>query len=140
MPIQHSPPANNTTSQRHQDTITPTARAPLDLTPSVHQLSDNLDRGPQMKGAEPSRSGGVKSRTSREAKDEEGEESVEEEESEETEASAALEVAPEASEVPNLALSNQPLASQAETNFLKMMEQMTQFMGQFTQAVAPRDN
>ncbi|MBW0513156.1 hypothetical protein O181_052871 [Austropuccinia psidii MF-1] len=36
--------------------------------------------------------------------------------------------------------SNQPLVSQAEQNFLKMMEQMTQFMGQLTQAVAPGDD
>ncbi|MBW0494978.1 hypothetical protein O181_034693 [Austropuccinia psidii MF-1] len=28
----------------------------------------------------------------------------------------------------------------AEPNFLKMMEQITQFMGQLTQEVAPRDN
>ncbi|MBW0587947.1 hypothetical protein O181_127662 [Austropuccinia psidii MF-1] len=92
-----------------------------------------------MEGAAPSRRGGVKSRRSRsfsgflggypsipqgprrrlgEAEDEEGEESVEEEESEEAEVAAAL---------------------AAEPNFLKMMEQMTQFMGQLTQAVAPRD-
>ncbi|MBW0511270.1 hypothetical protein O181_050985 [Austropuccinia psidii MF-1] len=113
-----------------------------------------------MEGAAPSRRGGVKSRRSRsfsgllggypgvsqgprsrlgEAEDEEGEESVEEEESEETEVAAALAGAPEAPEAPNLALSNQPSVSQAEPNFLKMMEQMTQFMGQLTQAVAPRD-
>ncbi|MBW0585458.1 hypothetical protein O181_125173 [Austropuccinia psidii MF-1] len=36
--------------------------------------------------------------------------------------------------------SNQPLVSQAEPNFLKMMEQMTQFMGKLTQAVSPREN
>ncbi|MBW0581556.1 hypothetical protein O181_121271 [Austropuccinia psidii MF-1] len=71
--------------------------------------------------------------------DEEGEESVEEEESEESEVEAALAGVPEASEPPNLAPSNQTLVSQADPNFLKMMEQMTQFMGQITQAVAPRD-
>ncbi|MBW0490406.1 hypothetical protein O181_030121 [Austropuccinia psidii MF-1] len=74
-----------------------------------------------------------------EAKDEEGEEPVEEEASEETEVENALEDVPEASEAANLAHFNQPLVSQAEPNFLKMMEQMTQFMGQLTQAVAPRD-
>ncbi|MBW0497703.1 hypothetical protein O181_037418 [Austropuccinia psidii MF-1] len=138
MPVQHSPPAKNTRSQRHQAFLTPTARAALDRTPKFHQLSANLDRGPPMEGAAPSRRGGVKSRLE-EAEDKEGEESVEEEESEETEVAAALAGAPEASEAPNLALSNQPLVSQAEPNFLKMMEQMTQFMGQLTQAVAPRD-
>ncbi|MBW0523641.1 hypothetical protein O181_063356 [Austropuccinia psidii MF-1] len=90
-----------------------------------------------MDGEAPSRSGGVKSRRSRsfsgllggyprnyqgprsrsgEAEDEEGEESVEEEESEETEVAAAL---------------------AADPNFLKMMEPMTQFMGQLTQEASP---
>ncbi|MBW0577816.1 hypothetical protein O181_117531 [Austropuccinia psidii MF-1] len=112
-----------------------------------------------MEGEAPSRRGGVKSRRSRsfsgllggypgmsegargrlgEAEDEEGEESVEEEESEETGVANALEGVPEASGAANLAHSNQPLVSQAEPNFLKMMEQMTQFMGQLTQAVVPR--
>ncbi|MBW0577471.1 hypothetical protein O181_117186 [Austropuccinia psidii MF-1] len=68
------------------------------------------------------------------AEDEEGEEY------EETEVATALEGAPEASEAANLAHSNQPLVSQAEPNFLKMMKQMTQFIGKLTQAVTPRDN
>ncbi|MBW0575819.1 hypothetical protein O181_115534 [Austropuccinia psidii MF-1] len=46
---------------------------------------------------------------------------------------------PDASEAPNLAHSNQPPDSQAESNFLKMMKQMTQLMGQLTQEVAQRD-
>ncbi|MBW0539301.1 hypothetical protein O181_079016 [Austropuccinia psidii MF-1] len=66
--------------------------------------------------------------------DEEGEES------EETEVAAALEGAPEASETPNLSLYNQNIVSQAESTFLNVMEQMTEFMGHLTQAVAPRDN
>ncbi|MBW0477548.1 hypothetical protein O181_017263 [Austropuccinia psidii MF-1] len=103
-----------------------------------------------MEGVEPSRRGGVKSQRSRsssglwggypsipqgprrrsgEDKEEEGEDSVEEEESEESKAAAALEGVPKASEAPNLASSNQPLVSQAETKFLKMMEQMNQLMG-----------
>ncbi|MBW0470460.1 hypothetical protein O181_010175 [Austropuccinia psidii MF-1] len=65
---------------------------------------------------------------------------MEEEESEETEVAAALAGAPEASESSNLAHDNQPLVFQAEPNFLKMMEKMTQFMGQLTQEVSPRDN
>ncbi|MBW0569877.1 hypothetical protein O181_109592 [Austropuccinia psidii MF-1] len=113
-----------------------------------------------MEGAAPSRRGGVKSRRSRsfssllggyprisqgtrsrpgEPEDEEGEESVEEEDSEETEVADALAGSPEASEAPNLTPSHKPIVSQAEPNFLKIMEQMTQFMGQLTQAVAPRD-
>ncbi|MBW0507586.1 hypothetical protein O181_047301 [Austropuccinia psidii MF-1] len=117
MPVQHSPPAKNTRSQRHQAVLTPTARAPLDRTPSVHQLSANLDRGPPMEGAASSRRGGPRSRSG-EAEDEEGVESVKDEESEESELAADL---------------------ADKKNFLKMMEQMTHFMGQITQAVAPRD-
>ncbi|MBW0496464.1 hypothetical protein O181_036179 [Austropuccinia psidii MF-1] len=87
MPFQHSPPAKNTRSQRHQAVLTPTERAPLDRTTSVHQLSANLDRGPPMEGAAPSRRGGVKSRSG-DAEDEYWEES------EETEIEAALEGGP----------------------------------------------
>ncbi|MBW0498196.1 hypothetical protein O181_037911 [Austropuccinia psidii MF-1] len=90
-----------------------------------------------MEGEAPSRRGGPKS-ISVEAEDEEGEESVEEEDSEETEVAAAQAGVPEAFKAENLAPSTQPLVSQAETNFLKMMEQMTQFMGQLTQEVSPR--
>ncbi|MBW0549423.1 hypothetical protein O181_089138 [Austropuccinia psidii MF-1] len=65
MPVQHSPPAKNTKSQRNPAVLTPTARVPLDRIPSVHQLSANLERGPPMEGAEPSRRAGMKSRRSR---------------------------------------------------------------------------
>ncbi|MBW0488758.1 hypothetical protein O181_028473 [Austropuccinia psidii MF-1] len=68
-----------------------------------------------------------------EAEDEEGDES------EATEVAPALGGAPEASEASNLAPSNQTLVSQDEPNFLKMMEQMTQFMGQLTQVVFLRE-
>ncbi|MBW0494800.1 hypothetical protein O181_034515 [Austropuccinia psidii MF-1] len=102
MPVQHSPPAKNTRSQRISVVLTPTARVPLDCTPSVHQLSANLDRGEPMERSAPSRRGGMKSRRSRslsgllggypgmseaakarlgEVEDEEGEESVEKEDS-----------------------------------------------------------
>ncbi|MBW0502009.1 hypothetical protein O181_041724 [Austropuccinia psidii MF-1] len=84
-------------------------------------MSANLDRGQPIEGAAPSKRGAG-------------------EESEETEVAAALKGAPEASEDENIAHSNQPLVSQAEPNFLKMMEQMTQFMGKLTQAVSFRDN
>ncbi|MBW0567663.1 hypothetical protein O181_107378, partial [Austropuccinia psidii MF-1] len=65
MPVQQSPPAENTRSQINPAVLTPTARVPLDHTPSVHQLSANLDGGPPMEGEETSRSGGKKSRRSR---------------------------------------------------------------------------
>ncbi|MBW0479474.1 hypothetical protein O181_019189 [Austropuccinia psidii MF-1] len=113
-----------------------------------------------MEGEAPSRRGGVKSRRSRsfsgllcgypsisqgtrsrlgEAEAVEGEASVEKEESEETEVESAFEDAPVDSEAAYLAHSNKSLVSQAEPNFLRMMEKMTQFMGQLTQDVAPRD-
>ncbi|MBW0485134.1 hypothetical protein O181_024849 [Austropuccinia psidii MF-1] len=107
MPVQHSPPAKNTRSQKNPAVLTPpTARAPLDHIPSVHKLRANLDRGPPMEGAAPSRRGEIESRRSRsfsgllggypgiakgararlvEVEDEEGEESVDEEDSGETE-------------------------------------------------------
>ncbi|MBW0488142.1 hypothetical protein O181_027857 [Austropuccinia psidii MF-1] len=69
-----------------------------------------------------------------------GEAEDEEEDSEEAVVATALEGGPEASEAANPAHSNQPLVSQAEPSFRKMLEQMTQFMGKLTQAFAPRDN
>ncbi|MBW0558628.1 hypothetical protein O181_098343 [Austropuccinia psidii MF-1] len=64
-----------------------------------------------------------------EAEDEEGEEFVKEEESEETEVATALAGVPEALEAENLAHFNQPLVSQAEPNFLKMMEKILNSWG-----------
>ncbi|MBW0578060.1 hypothetical protein O181_117775 [Austropuccinia psidii MF-1] len=135
MPVQNSPPAKNTGSQRNSAVLTPTARVPRDCTPSVHQLSANLDRGPPMEGAAPSRRG-ARARLG-EAEDEEGEESVEEEDSGETEVADALPNAPEVPQGYNLSLSSQPLVSQTEPSLLKMMEKITQFMGKLTQEVAP---
>ncbi|MBW0481267.1 hypothetical protein O181_020982 [Austropuccinia psidii MF-1] len=143
MPVQHSPPAKNTRSQRNPAVLTPTARVPLEHTPSVHQLSANLDRGPPMEEAAPSRSGGMKSRISRtfygllggypgmsegararlgEAEDEEGEESVEEEYSGETKVADALANTPEVPQGSNLAPTNQPLVSKSDPILLKIME------------------
>ncbi|MBW0482160.1 hypothetical protein O181_021875, partial [Austropuccinia psidii MF-1] len=156
----NSPPAKNKIFQISKADPNPTERAFIDFKPSVNQLSENLDRGPPMEGAVPSRRGGINSRSREfysflgvypgisqrprsrlgEAEDEEGEESVEEEDSEDTEVEASFTGTPDASEALNLALSNQPLVSQAEPNFLKMMEQVTQFMVQLMQAASPRDN
>ncbi|MBW0530817.1 hypothetical protein O181_070532 [Austropuccinia psidii MF-1] len=161
MPVQHSPPAKNTRSQRNPAVIIPTERVPLDCTPSVHQLSENLDRVPPMEGEAPSRRGGIKSKRSRsfsglfagyplisegerarlgEVGDEEGEESVKEEDSGETEVADALANAPEVPQGSNLAPTNQPLVSQSDTSLLKTMEKMATIMGQISQAEAPRDN
>ncbi|MBW0483167.1 hypothetical protein O181_022882 [Austropuccinia psidii MF-1] len=115
-------------SQRREAALTPKERAPLDCIPSVHKLSENLDRGPPTEGEAPSSRGGPRSILG-EGGDEEGEEFVEEEESEKNEVEAALAGSPEAPEAPNLAFSNQPIVSQAEPNFLKMIEKMTPFLG-----------
>ncbi|MBW0536811.1 hypothetical protein O181_076526 [Austropuccinia psidii MF-1] len=56
--------------------------------------------------------------------------------SEETEFAAS----PGASEVANLGNYNKPLVPQAEPNFHKMMEKMTQFMGQLTHGDTLRNN
>ncbi|MBW0591308.1 hypothetical protein O181_131023 [Austropuccinia psidii MF-1] len=72
-----------------------------------------------------------------EVEDEEGEESVEEDDSGETEVADCLENAPEVPQGSTLAFSSQPLVSPTEPSVLKMMEKMTQFMGQLTQAAAP---
>ncbi|MBW0500172.1 hypothetical protein O181_039887 [Austropuccinia psidii MF-1] len=87
-------------------------------------------------GGYPENTQGPSSRI-QEAEAEEVEESVKMKELKETEVAAALEGSPE---VPTLAFSNQPLVSKADTNIHKMMEQMTKFMGQLTQEVAPREN
>ncbi|MBW0553304.1 hypothetical protein O181_093019 [Austropuccinia psidii MF-1] len=83
-----------------------------------------------LKGSQetPSRRGGPRSRL--------GEAEDEEEESEETEVEAFLAGVTEAPEAPNRAISNQPIVSQDEKNFFKMMEKMTQFMRQLTQEVS----
>ncbi|MBW0591173.1 hypothetical protein O181_130888 [Austropuccinia psidii MF-1] len=117
MQIQHSPPAKNTRSQKNTAVLNPTAMVTLDRTPSVNQLSANMDRGPPMEGAAPSRRGRMKSRRSRSL-------------------SGLLEV-PQGS---NLAPTNQPLVFQSYPSLLKIMEQMATIMGQFSQEASPRDN
>ncbi|MBW0580857.1 hypothetical protein O181_120572, partial [Austropuccinia psidii MF-1] len=51
MPLQHSLPARQTSSQaRTQAVLTPTPRAPLDGTPAVPQLRAKFHRGPILEG------------------------------------------------------------------------------------------
>ncbi|MBW0578810.1 hypothetical protein O181_118525 [Austropuccinia psidii MF-1] len=69
-----------------------------------------------MKGAAPSRRGGMKSRRSR---------------------SLAFWVVTLAS---NIATKNQPLVSQSDPRFLKIMEEMATIMGKLIQEAPPRDN
>ncbi|MBW0472091.1 hypothetical protein O181_011806 [Austropuccinia psidii MF-1] len=58
----------------------------------------------------------------------------------ETEVAHALANAPEVAQSSNLVLSSQPVVSQTEPSLLKMMEHMTQFMGQLTQEINSRGN
>ncbi|MBW0474862.1 hypothetical protein O181_014577 [Austropuccinia psidii MF-1] len=58
------------------------------------------------------------------------EESVEEEGSGKTEVEEALENAPEVPHGSNLSPTNQPLVSESDPSFLKIMEQMATIMGQ----------
>ncbi|MBW0513832.1 hypothetical protein O181_053547 [Austropuccinia psidii MF-1] len=118
MPIQHSPPARKTRSQaRTQAVCTPTPRAPLDGTPAVPQLRANLDRGPNVEGAAPSRKEGR-----------EEEISVEEEGSDGTKGVAAPVGASQGTGGPTLAQSNQPVSQQSEPSLLAIMQKMTQIM------------
>ncbi|MBW0538309.1 hypothetical protein O181_078024 [Austropuccinia psidii MF-1] len=75
-----------------------------------------------------------------EFEDEEGEDSAEKEHSGETEVTDALTNAPDVPQSSNIAFYSHPLVSQTEPSLLKIMEQMTQFMGQLTQAVVPRES
>ncbi|MBW0564108.1 hypothetical protein O181_103823 [Austropuccinia psidii MF-1] len=150
MHVQHSPPARKTRSQaRAQAFLTPTLRAPLDVTPAASQLRAQLDRGPIVEGAAPSiqegrgprRSNSFSglvgrfpglSRTTFKSLGEDGEE--EEENSVEEEASDGTEDAPapggtsQGTGGTTLAHSNQPASHQHEPSLLAIMQQMTQFM------------
>ncbi|MBW0577074.1 hypothetical protein O181_116789 [Austropuccinia psidii MF-1] len=150
MPIQHSPSARHTRSQaRTQAVLTPNPRAPHDGTPAVPQLRAQLDRGPIIEGAAPSRKEGRwprrsssfsgvvgrfpgLSRTSLKAPgeddEEENENSVEEEGSDGTEAAPAPVGASQGTGRPTLAQSYQPVPHQSEPSFLAIMQQMTQIM------------
>ncbi|MBW0517694.1 hypothetical protein O181_057409 [Austropuccinia psidii MF-1] len=127
MPIQHLPPARQTRSQaRAQSVLTPTPRAPLDGAPEVPQLRANMDRGPILEGAAPSRKEGRGPRRSKgpgEDGEEEEENSVEEEGSDGTEGVPAPVGAFQGTKGPTLAQYNQPKPS-----FLAIMQQMTQIM------------
>ncbi|MBW0505878.1 hypothetical protein O181_045593 [Austropuccinia psidii MF-1] len=139
MPIRNSPPARQTRFQaRTQAFLTPTPRAPLDGTLEIPQLRVQLDKGPHMEGAAPSRkegrgprrsssfSGVVRrfpgtSRTILKGPGEYGEE--EEENSDGTEGAPAPVGVPQGTGGPTLAQSDQ-----SEPSLLAIMQQMTQIM------------
>ncbi|MBW0505762.1 hypothetical protein O181_045477 [Austropuccinia psidii MF-1] len=127
MPIQNSPPARQPRSQdRAQAVLTPTPRASLDGTPAVPQLRAQLDRGPCMEGAAPSRKEG---RGPGEYGEEEEENSVEEETPDGTEGVPAPVRASQGTGGPTLAHSDQ-----SEPSLLAIMQQMTQTMANFQAA------
>ncbi|MBW0491343.1 hypothetical protein O181_031058 [Austropuccinia psidii MF-1] len=150
MPIQYSPPARQTRSQaRAQAVLTPTPRAPLDGNAAVPQLRAQLDRGPHMEGAAPSRKEGRGPRrsasfsgivggfrgTSRtifrgpgEDGEEEEENSVEEKGSDGTEGAPPPVVVPQRTGGPTLAQSDQCVSHQSEPSLMAIVQQMTQIM------------
>ncbi|MBW0486144.1 hypothetical protein O181_025859 [Austropuccinia psidii MF-1] len=122
MPIQHSPPSRKTRSQaRGQAVLTPTPRSPLDGAPAFPQLRGNLDRGPILEGAAPSRKGPGED-------GEEEENSVEKEELNGAEGVPAPVGESQGTGGPTLAQSNQPVSHQSEPYLLALMQQMTQIM------------
>ncbi|MBW0485773.1 hypothetical protein O181_025488 [Austropuccinia psidii MF-1] len=146
MPVQNSPPARQT---RPQAVLTPTPRGPLDGTPAVPQLRDQLDRGLHKEGEERSRKegrgprismafsgvvGGFPglSRTTFKGPGEDGEEeeenSVKEEESNGTEGVPNPVGASQGTGGPTLAHSNKPVSHQSEPSFLAIMQEVTQIM------------
>ncbi|MBW0506259.1 hypothetical protein O181_045974 [Austropuccinia psidii MF-1] len=111
MPIQHSPPERQTSSQaRAQAVLTPTSRAPLGGT------SRTFFRGPGEDG------------------EEEEENSVEEEDSDGTESVPALVGASQGTGGPTLAQSNHPVSHQSEISLLTNMQKMTQIMANLKEA------
>ncbi|MBW0537702.1 hypothetical protein O181_077417, partial [Austropuccinia psidii MF-1] len=148
--IQHSLPERQTRSQaRTQTVLTPTPRVPFDGTTSVPQLRAQLDRGPIMEGAAPSRKEGRGPRRSSsfsgvvggvpgisrtilkvpgEDDEEEEENSVEEEESNGTEAAPAPMGESQGTGRPTIAQFDQPVSHQSEPSLLAIMQQMTQIM------------
>ncbi|MBW0549885.1 hypothetical protein O181_089600 [Austropuccinia psidii MF-1] len=156
MPIQHSPPARQTRSQaRTQAVLTLTSRAPLDGTPAVPQLRAQLDIGPCMEGAAPSRKEGRGPRRSSsflgvvggfpgtsmtickgpgEYGEEEEDNSMEEEESDGIEGAPAPVGVPEDTGGPTLAQSDQPVSHQSAPSLLAIMQHMTQIRANLQEA------
>ncbi|MBW0494368.1 hypothetical protein O181_034083 [Austropuccinia psidii MF-1] len=150
MHIQHSAPVRQTRYQgRSEAVLTATLRAPLHGTTAVPQLRDQLDRGPNMKGAAPSRKEGRGprrsnyfsgvvgsfpglSKTSFKGPGKDGEEeeenSVEEEESDGTKGVPPPVGESQGTGGPTIAQYNQPVSHQSEPSLLAIMQQMTQIM------------
>ncbi|MBW0487395.1 hypothetical protein O181_027110 [Austropuccinia psidii MF-1] len=129
MPIQHSPPRQTISQARTQAVLTPTRRAPLDVTPAVPQLRAQLDRGPHMEGAAPSRKerrGPKRSSSCLEVVPYNFKEHFQG--SDGTEGAPAPVGVPQGTGGPTLAQSDQPVSHQSETSSLAIRQQMTQIM------------
>ncbi|MBW0517675.1 hypothetical protein O181_057390 [Austropuccinia psidii MF-1] len=125
MPVQKSPPAKQT---RSKAVLTPTPRAPLDGTPAVPQLRAQLERGPVMGGAAPSRKERRGPRRSSSFSGvfgalEEEENSMEEEESDSTEAAPTIVGESQGTVGPTIAQSNK-----SEQSLLAIMQKITQII------------
>ncbi|MBW0472201.1 hypothetical protein O181_011916 [Austropuccinia psidii MF-1] len=116
MPVKHSPPAKQTSSQaRTQAVLTPTQRAPLDGTPAAPQLRTKYERSSTIQeGRKRAKKVKFIFRSSN---------AEEEKESDGTEAAPDPVGVPQGTGRPNIALSNQP-----EPSLLAIMQQMTQIM------------
>ncbi|MBW0582605.1 hypothetical protein O181_122320 [Austropuccinia psidii MF-1] len=119
MKVQHSPPTRQTRYHaRTQAVLITTPRAPLHSTPAVPQLRAQLDRGPHMEGAAPSRKQGEGPRRSNSFSGVVG---------------RFLGLSSTTFKVPGtggptLAQSNQHVSHQSEPSSLIIMQQMTQIM------------
>ncbi|MBW0558845.1 hypothetical protein O181_098560 [Austropuccinia psidii MF-1] len=150
MPIQNSPPARQTRTQaRTQAVLTPTPRSPLDGTSAVPQLRAQLERGPIMEGASPSRKEGrgptrsssfsgvvggfpglsrISLKAPGEDDEKEEENCVEDEESDGTEGAPDPVGVSQGTGRPTLAQSDQPVSHQSEPSLFAIIQQMTQIM------------
>ncbi|MBW0509391.1 hypothetical protein O181_049106 [Austropuccinia psidii MF-1] len=126
MPIQHSPPERQTRSQvRAEAALTPTPRAPLDGTSAVPQLRAQFGRRSIIQEG---RKRAKKIKFFFRNGEEEEENSMEEEEPDGTEDVPAPVGASQATGVPTLAQSNQPVSHQYEPSLLAIMQKIPQIM------------
>ncbi|MBW0528935.1 hypothetical protein O181_068650 [Austropuccinia psidii MF-1] len=131
MPVENSPPAKNTRSQRNKVVLNCIARVPLNHKQSDHELSEFSDRRPPMEGEETSGRGGMKYRRVRSL-------------------SGFFGGYPGISQGPRSILgkkkgkrgrtpSNEPPVAQSKQSFFKLMKKMTQLMEQLTKEASPRE-
>ncbi|MBW0477765.1 hypothetical protein O181_017480 [Austropuccinia psidii MF-1] len=153
MPIQHSPTVRQTRSQaRAQAVLTPNPRAPLNGSPAVPQLRAQLDRGPILEGAAPSRKEGRGPRRSNPFSGVVGGFPVLSKvlvkmvkrrrrilwmvrtKKKKTEGAPAPVGASQSTQGSTLAQSDHPVSHQSEQSLLDIMQQMTQIMANLQEA------